>query len=121
MGDIERPGEWLFSYGTLQLESVQLATFGRLLSGTRDALPGFTLVPLQIEDEAVIAVSGKSEHTIARFTGRDDDLIPGIVFEVSPEDIQHADNYEVADCTRVAVTLSSGQRAWAYLDARSLP
>ena len=29
----------LFSYGTLQLESVQLASFGRLLAGKRDAMP----------------------------------------------------------------------------------
>jgi hypothetical protein len=116
-----RATEFLFSYGTLQLEAVQLATFGRLLSGRRDALPGFTLVPLKIEDEAVIAVSGKSEHTIATFTGRDEDLIPGLVFELSPEDIQRADNYEVADCARVQVVLRSGIHAWVYLDAHSLP
>lgn len=113
--------EFLFSYGTLQLDSVQLATFGRLLSGTSDALAGFVLEPLKIEDETVIAVSGKSEHTIAIYTGRDGDLVPGTVFELTTADIQHADNYEVADCTRVAVTLRSGKRAWVYLDARSLP
>jgi hypothetical protein len=113
--------KFLFSYGTLQLERVQLATFGRLLTGTRDGLPGFVLEPLQITDAAVIAVSGKSEHTIARFTGRDSDSIEGTVFEVTSEDIEHADKYEVADCTRMAVTLSSGRRAWVYLDARWLP
>ncbi|MGH9961724.1 MAG: gamma-glutamylcyclotransferase, partial [Pyrinomonadaceae bacterium] len=31
----------LFSYGTLQQESVQLSTFGRLLQGQGDALLGF--------------------------------------------------------------------------------
>ena len=31
----------LFSYGTLQLDSVQLASFGRLLEGEADALPGW--------------------------------------------------------------------------------
>jgi hypothetical protein len=31
----------LFSYGTLQQEDVQLSTFGRLLHGQRDELPGF--------------------------------------------------------------------------------
>ena len=35
------PTELLFSYGTLQLEAVQMATFGRKLTGTRDVLPGF--------------------------------------------------------------------------------
>ena len=33
--------EFLFSYGTLQLESVQMATFGRQLTGTSGALQGF--------------------------------------------------------------------------------
>jgi hypothetical protein len=36
--------EFLFSYGTLQLEAVQMATFGRQLTGTSDALRGFELV-----------------------------------------------------------------------------
>jgi hypothetical protein len=33
--------ECRFSYGTLQLEAVQMATFGRQLAGTSDALRGF--------------------------------------------------------------------------------
>jgi hypothetical protein len=36
-GVVRRPTEFLFSYGTLQLEAVQSATFGRLLEGTPDA------------------------------------------------------------------------------------
>jgi len=31
----------LFSYGTLQQESVQRSTFGRLLDGPKDELPRF--------------------------------------------------------------------------------
>ena len=109
--------EFLFSYGTLQLEAVQMATFGRLVSGTTDALPGFELAPLKIEDPAVIAISGKSTHTIAKFTGRDSDEIPGTVFRVTPDDIQNTDKYEVDACKRIAVTLRSGVRAWVYVDA----
>jgi hypothetical protein len=33
----------LFSYGTLQQEDVQWSTFGRLLEGEPDELPGFAL------------------------------------------------------------------------------
>src|SRR6266478_8446454 len=40
----EPHAEFLFSYGTLQLESVQMATFGRQLTGISDALQGFELV-----------------------------------------------------------------------------
>ena len=115
------PSERLFAYGTLQLEAVQTATFGRRLTGTRDGLPGFELAPLEIQDEAVIAVSGKAQHTMARFTGRASDVVGGTVFAVTADEIQNADKYEVTAVKRVAVILQSGRRAWAYVDARSAP
>ena len=40
----------LFSYGTLQETSTQLATFGRVLKGQPDALPNFERVALTIDD-----------------------------------------------------------------------
>jgi hypothetical protein len=113
--------ELLFSYGTLRLEAVQMATFGRQLTGAGAALPGFVLVPLKIEDAAVVAISGKAYHTMARFTGRTSDVVDGTVFEVTPAEIQLADKYEVAAVRRVAVVLQSGARAWAYVDARDAP
>jgi hypothetical protein len=113
--------EFLFSYGTLQLEAVQMATFGRQLTGTSDTLRGFELVLLKIEDPTVVAISGKADHTIARFTGHSADVVSGTVFAVSPNEIQKADNYEVAAVKRVAVVLQSGVRAWAYVDARYAP
>ena len=113
--------EFLFSYGTLQLEAVQIATFGRRLVGTGDTLHGFELLSLEIEDQAVIAISGKAQHTMARFTGRASDVISGMVFAVSPAEIQNADSYEVAAVKRVAVVLESGVRAWVYVDAQQAP
>ena len=95
-----------------------MATFGRQLAGTSDALRGFELVSLKIEDPSVIAISGKAHHTMARFTGRDSDVVPGTVFDVTREEIQNADKYEVAAVKRVSVVLQSGVRAWAYVDAR---
>jgi hypothetical protein len=109
--------ERLFAYGTLQLDAVQLATFGRRLTGTPDALRGFELVALQIDDPAVVAISGKAEHTMARFSGRESDVIPGMVFAVTPAEIEHADRYEVAAVKRVRVVLASGAGAWVYVDA----
>jgi hypothetical protein len=44
-------------------------------------------------------------------------VIPGTVFAVTSEEIQHADDYEVAAVTRVAIVLESGVGAWAYVDA----
>jgi hypothetical protein len=110
--------ESLFSYGTLQLEPVQTGTFGRKLVGTADALPGFELVSLAIEDQTVIAISGEAQHTMAKFSGCASDVVPGTVFRVTPDEIQNADKYEVAAVRRVLVVLQSGVRAWAYVDAQ---
>ncbi len=98
-----------------------MATFGRQLTGSRDALEGFELVSLEIEDPAVVAISGKAHHTMARFTGHASDVITGTVFSLTPDEIHHADGYEVAAVKRVAVDLQSGVRAWAYVDARYAP
>lgn len=98
-----------------------MAVFGRRLAGTSDALRGFELVSLQIEDQTVVAISGKSRHTMAKFTGRASDVVSGTVFAVAPDEIQNADKYEVAAVARVRVILQSGVRTWAYVDARSAP
>jgi hypothetical protein len=113
--------ELLFSYGTLQLEAVQRAIFGRQLAGTADALQGFELVTLAIDDPAVVAISGKAHHTMAKFTGRSVDVLSGTVFAVTSDEIQNADKYEVPAVKRVAVVLQSGARAWVYVDARYAP
>jgi hypothetical protein len=108
--------EQLFSYGTLQLETVQLATFGRLLQGSLERLPGYVLVPLAITDAQVIATSGHTQHPIARHTGLPTDAVQGSVFLVTPDELALADHYEVAAYQRVAVTLASGLQAWVYAE-----
>jgi hypothetical protein len=113
--------ELLFSYGTLQLEAVQMATFGRRLSGTTDVLPGFEEAEIEIDDQATVSLSGKTHHRIAKFTGRPSDTVSGTVFSVTAEEIESADQYEVAAYKRVAVRLQSGLRAWVYVDARYAP
>ena len=115
------PTELVFSYGTLQLEAVQLATFGRKLVGTADVLPGFAQSMMKIEDPQVVATSGKTHHPIVAFTGRDSDSVAGTVFRITAEELQHADEYEVAAYKRIAVTLRSGASAWVYVDARYAP
>jgi hypothetical protein len=113
--------EFLFSYGTLQLEAVQMALFGRQLRGTSDVLPGFEEALLEIEDQATVSLSGKTHHSIVKFTGRSSDSVAGTVFAVTSEEIQSADKYEVAAYKRVAAFLRSGIRAWVYVDARYAP
>lgn len=107
--------ENLFSYGTLQYEPVQIATFGRKLAGRPDSLPGYSQRKLQITDPDVIAKSGEDIHTIIEFSDNSDDQIQGVVFKVSLDELLKADQYEVADYKRVKVQLLSGTSAWVYV------
>ncbi len=112
-------GVFLFSYGTLRQRDVQLATFGRELAGKPDTLPGFSISMVAITDSDVVATSGLSEHPIVRRTGDPSDQISGTVFEITPEELAHADKYEADDYKRVEVELGSGRRAYVYVDAHS--
>jgi gamma-glutamylcyclotransferase (GGCT)/AIG2-like uncharacterized protein YtfP len=111
----------LFSYGTLQQEDVQLATFGRRLMGERDALLGFEQSLVRIEDPQVVATSGKTHHPIVKFNGRDGSRVSGTVFEITDDELACADEYEVAAYRRVEANLASGKKAWVYVDARFAP
>lgn len=111
----------LFSYGTLQQEAVQLATFGRLLGGDPDALLGYAQFMVAIEDPQVVATSGKSHHPIVRYTGDGESRVAGMVFDISPQELAQADAYEVAAYKRVLAPLQSGRQAWVYVDARYGP
>jgi len=107
----------LFAYGTLRQAEVQRASFGRLLDGRPDMLAGFALFPLVITDPAVVATSGAAVRTIARFTGDAADLIPGLVFAITPAELEAADRYEVDAYARIRVRLASGIKAFVYVAA----
>ena len=47
------------------------------------------------------------------------DRVAGAVFEVTDEELAHADKYEVADYKRVLAPLASGRTAWVYFDAKA--
>ncbi len=111
----------LFSYGTLQQDDVQRSTFGRLLSGQADVLPGYSQDMVAIDDPDVVATSGKTHHPIVKHSGVAGDRVAGTVFEISDAELAQADRYEVAAYRRVAVTLASGLAAWVYVDARFAP
>ncbi|HEY4128115.1 MAG TPA: gamma-glutamylcyclotransferase family protein [Gammaproteobacteria bacterium] len=106
--------ERLFSYGTLQQESVQLANFGRKLQGRADVVTGWRLSTVEITDPEVLAESGLAVHRIM-VSGKPTDEVDGVVFEITPEELKAADSYETADYKRVKVKLRSGAEAWAYV------
>ena len=110
--------EKLFSYGTLQLEPVQVSTFGRKLDGRADQLKGYRLDQIEIQDSAVVATSGLTHHPMLVWTGSASDMVPGTVFLVTPAELAQADAYEVSDYRRDKAELASGDSAWVYVDAR---
>ena len=110
--------ERLFSYGTLQTESVQLSTFGRRLDGSPDALLGYRLRMIKIEDQDFVVMSGAEYHRTLEFTGNASDFVEGTVFSVTQQELEQADAYEPDGYKRVRVTLRSGTEAWVYLNAQ---
>jgi hypothetical protein len=108
---------WVFSYGTLQQEDVQLATFGRRLEGRADALPGYATTLFEIKDAAVVATSGKTRHLMARPSANPADEVAGVAFRLTAAELAAADTYEVSDYKRVEVRLKSGLAAFVYVGA----
>lgn len=104
----------LFSYGTLKLPRVQIATYGRRLEGRSDCLQGYRLAPLRIEDPDVIRTSGQKFHLIARATGDPADRIEGVLFLLTDEELARTDAYEVEAYSRIEVQLESGATAFVY-------
>jgi gamma-glutamylcyclotransferase (GGCT)/AIG2-like uncharacterized protein YtfP len=113
------PHVCLFSYGTLQNPQVQIATFGRRLTGHPDALPGYALSAIEITDPGVVAASGQASHPIITATGDDNDRVDGAVYEITPAELEAADRYEVGEYRRVRARLASGTHAWAYINSQA--
>jgi hypothetical protein len=91
----------IFSYGTLQQDNVQLSTFGRLLEGHGDELVGAEKSLLRIDDEKVVATSGRADHPVVRLNGLATSRVRGTVYEITDAELARADRYEVAAYKRV--------------------
>ncbi|MCX2562054.1 gamma-glutamylcyclotransferase [Acetobacter farinalis] len=108
---------FLFSYGTLQKDEVQLSSFGRLLEGQDDSMSGYRISMLEITDPDVIRTSGSRFHPVVEASGNDEDEVKGKVFLITEAELADADRYEVSDYKRIIVTLRSGRNAWVYVRA----
>jgi len=111
--------EKLFSYGTLQQKNVQVETFGRELDGDKDALLGYYLSEIEIQDEDVIKTSGTNIHPILRVSESPYDEVQGTVFEITKEELFNADQYEVSEYMRVSAKLKSGKTTWIYAESEA--
>jgi hypothetical protein len=72
---------------------------------------------IKITDPEVIEKSGSNQHPIVEISGNPDDRVPGMVFDITPEELAAADAYEVSDYKRVKVRLASGLEAWVFIKA----
>jgi gamma-glutamylcyclotransferase (GGCT)/AIG2-like uncharacterized protein YtfP len=107
--------ENLFSYGTLQLQRVQLELFGRTVATIPDALVGYKKEMIKIKVESVVSVSGEEEHVIISYTGNSSDIIEGAILSITQDELNEADKYETNDYKRIKADLQSGKTAWVYV------
>lgn len=105
--------EFLFSYGTLQRDEVQLELFGRLLNGTSDLLRGYRTASVEMADKVFLA-KGENRQQLT-LVASDGDVVEGTVFKISEEELLKADAYEPIGYSRVKVELESGKQAWVYM------
>ncbi len=106
---------YLFSYGTLQKERVQIETFGRILEGDQDILAGYRLEMLEIKDPEVLKKSSQKFHPVLILSGNPEDEITGILLELTDEEILQADEYEVDDYQRIETGFESGRSGFVYV------
>jgi gamma-glutamylcyclotransferase (GGCT)/AIG2-like uncharacterized protein YtfP len=112
------PTVLLFSYGTLKKKSVQIANFGRELTGRQDVLPGYVRRMAAVVDPKVAALIGESQYANVEPSSNPEDAVSGMVFEITEQELAAADKYEeAAEYSRISVTLRSGAQAWVYVRA----
>ncbi|MES1222342.1 MAG: gamma-glutamylcyclotransferase family protein [Bacteroidota bacterium] len=111
--------EYLFSYGTLQKEKVQVELFGKILQGSADSLKGYKVATIEIRDEAFLSKGENKYQQTLIPTNNGTDSIEGTVFEISEEELFLADKYEPDNYKRVKVVLESGKETWIYLAAEN--
>ncbi|AWG22147.1 gamma-glutamylcyclotransferase [Flavobacterium faecale] len=99
----------LFAYGSLQETDIQQNIFGRSLKGTPDSLIGYTVTKIEIEEEF-----GMASYPIITSTEKREDVIKGLLYEITDEELLMADTYEGVHYKRMEVLLESNQIAWAF-------
>jgi gamma-glutamylcyclotransferase (GGCT)/AIG2-like uncharacterized protein YtfP len=106
---------YLFSYGTLQKQTVQKDLFGRTLRGWPDVLAGYKTESVEITDKAFLAKGEQRMQQTAVASNNENDSIKGTVFELTKEELLAADKYEPEGYERINVKLGSGKEAWLYV------
>jgi gamma-glutamylcyclotransferase (GGCT)/AIG2-like uncharacterized protein YtfP len=102
----------MFSYGALRDDELRYGVFGRLIEGQPDHLLRFELSDVEVQGPRGL------HYRNLRYSGRNDNRIEGMVFEVSESELAAADEFaEHAGYKRQPEELASGRMAWVYLYA----
>ncbi len=96
---------YIFTYGTLQENEVQLGVFSRPLVGFQDELRNYRLSDIKVANR----------YPTLEHTGSATDKIIGKVYTLTPEELIKADAYEGEAYERKEIKLASGKKAWVYM------
>ncbi len=102
--------EHIFAYGTLNDTTIQLKLYNRKLKGTPDQVKQYYLSSITVNENNIL-----NTYPIAIYSGKQSDVISGMVYEITPQELAATDIYEGAEYKRVQVLLQSGVRAWIYI------
>jgi hypothetical protein len=94
----------------LKDKNIQENIFGRSLKGSPDKLIGYVVEYIEIEEEF-----GMEKYPIIIATENPNDIVSGLLYEITDQDLNLADTYEGLHYKRIEVTLESKQTAWAYI------
>jgi hypothetical protein len=106
--------EYLFSYGTLQKEKIQLDLFGRILEGSSDVLRGYKVSTIEITDGTFLS-KGEGKYQKTLILSDDNHAVNGTALEITEGELLVADKYEPENYKRINVVLESGKKAWIYV------
>jgi hypothetical protein len=77
----------LFSYGSLQKKDIQIANFGRELTGREDAVHGYRRHSTAVTDPGIAALIGESHYATLERSSSPEDTVTGMVFEITDEEL----------------------------------
>ncbi|WP_422082242.1 gamma-glutamylcyclotransferase family protein [Ulvibacterium sp.] len=101
-----QPTEYLFTYGTLQDDEIQLNLFKRKLKGDKETLEGFLLFQNKVY----------GRYPTVHKTNDSMDMVEGMVYKITSLELKKVDVYEGDGYERHKVVLASGKTAWAYME-----
>jgi gamma-glutamylcyclotransferase (GGCT)/AIG2-like uncharacterized protein YtfP len=105
----------LFAYGTLQREDIQMDLFQKTLEGIPDRLTGYAKTAINLA-----AGDGRyTQYPVIYPTGDLNDVVEGMRYQVTEDELQQIDEYEGESYARMEVILESAKLAWVYVAATS--